>query len=93
VLICRLHHRELHRRGNELRAWWQNQGIDPLAVAASLLTRTHAGASVEAKIVDDRDQSAGINTNLNGRHFGTGAAVTDRRQNSETKSIRGPEGG
>ena len=28
VPICRLHHRELHRRGNE-RAWWQSQGIDP----------------------------------------------------------------
>lgn len=28
VPICRLHHRELHRRGNE-RAWWQKQGIDP----------------------------------------------------------------
>ena len=34
VPICRLHHRELHRRGNE-RAWWQNREIDPLAIAAS----------------------------------------------------------
>ena len=47
VPICRLHHRELHRRGNE-RIWWQNQGIDPLAIAASLWGRTHEGASVEA---------------------------------------------
>jgi ERF superfamily len=93
VPICRLHHRELHRRGNE-RAWWQDQGIDPLVVAASLWTRTHAGASVEAEIVGDRDRSAGTNTTLNGRHFGDGAgAVADRRQNNETKPIRGPEGG
>jgi len=35
VPICRLHHRELHRRGNE-RAWWESQGIDPLPVAAKL---------------------------------------------------------
>jgi hypothetical protein len=27
VPICRLHHRELHRRGDE-RAWWGKQGID-----------------------------------------------------------------
>jgi len=27
VPICRLHHRELHRRGDE-RAWWDKQGID-----------------------------------------------------------------
>jgi hypothetical protein len=40
VPICRLHHRELHRRGNE-RAWWHGQGIDPLAVAATLWGRTH----------------------------------------------------
>jgi hypothetical protein len=35
VPLCRLHHRELHRRGNE-RAWWQRYGIDPLAIAATL---------------------------------------------------------
>jgi hypothetical protein len=40
VPICRLHHRELHRRGNE-RAWWKDQGIDPLAIAATLWERTH----------------------------------------------------
>ncbi len=32
VPICRLHHRDLHRRGDE-RAWWEKQGIDPLPVA------------------------------------------------------------
>ena len=81
VPICRLHHRELHRRGNE-RAWWQSQGIDPLAIAASLWARTHAGAPAEPEIVGDGDQLAGTNTTLNGRPFGKGAAaVTDRRQN------------
>jgi ERF superfamily len=41
VPICRLHHRELHRRGNE-RAWWESQGIDPLIAAASLWGEAHA---------------------------------------------------
>jgi hypothetical protein len=41
VPICRLHHRELHRTGNE-HAWWQNQGLDPLPVAATLWAKTHA---------------------------------------------------
>ena len=41
VPICRLHHRELHRRGNE-RAWWDGQGIDPLIVAATLWSKMHA---------------------------------------------------
>jgi hypothetical protein len=93
VPICRLHHRELHRRGNE-RAWWQNQGIDPLVVAASLWARTHAAALAEVEIVGDRDRPAGINTQLNGHHFGNGAdAVADRRRNDETKPIRGSEAG
>jgi hypothetical protein len=92
VPICRLHHRELHRRGNE-RAWWENQGIDPLPVAASLWARTHAVAPAEAEIVGDTDQSARINTRLNGCPFGNGADVADRRQNDETKPIRGPEAG
>jgi hypothetical protein len=51
VPICRLHHRELHRRGNE-RAWWKNQGIDPLPIAASLWDRTHAVESAAAELGD-----------------------------------------
>jgi hypothetical protein len=86
VPIFRLHHRELHRCGNE-RAWWETQGIDPLPIATSLWERTHAVATADAEIVSDRDQSAEINTKLNGRHFGNG----ERRQNDKTKPIRGPE--
>jgi hypothetical protein len=92
VPICRLHHRELHRRGNE-RAWWQSQGIDPLVVAATLWARTHAVAPAEAAIVGERDRSAGANPQLNGRHFGDNAAAADWRQNNETKPIVGPEAG
>jgi len=92
VPICRLHHRELHRRGNE-HAWWQSQGIDPLPVAASLWGRTHAGAPADADTVGDRDRLAKIDTQFDGRHFGNGAAAgPDRRQNDETNPIRGPEG-
>jgi hypothetical protein len=90
VPICRLHHRELHRRGNE-RAWWENQGIEPLTAAATLWARTHAVAQAEAEIVGDRDRSAGLNTQLNGRRFGTETDVADQRQNNETKPIRDRE--
>jgi hypothetical protein len=93
VPICRLHHRELHRRGNE-RVWWQNHEINPLVVAATLWERTHTVAPADAEIVGDGDQSAGINTQLYGRPVGNGAAAgPDRRQNNETKPIRGPEAG
>ncbi len=39
VPICRLHHRQLHREGDE-RAWWANHSIEPLATAASLWGQT-----------------------------------------------------
>jgi hypothetical protein len=49
VPICRLHHRELHRRGNE-RKWWEHQEIDPLPVAARLWATTHPVDGAEHKI-------------------------------------------
>jgi hypothetical protein len=41
VPLCRTHHRELHRTGNE-RAWWHDMGIDPLPVAARVWDESHA---------------------------------------------------
>jgi YqaJ-like viral recombinase domain len=53
VPLCRLHHLELHQRGNE-RPWWQDKGIDPLAVAAALWRRTHDDDP------DEEESTAGI---------------------------------
>jgi hypothetical protein len=35
VPLCRMHHREVHRAGDE-RGWWKAAGIDPLRVAHKL---------------------------------------------------------
>jgi hypothetical protein len=83
VPICRLHHRELHRCGNE-RAWWQKQGMDPLIIAASLWAKTHA-ATPTTGLADEIDRP----TNVNRSDFG---AVVGR-QNDETKPILRPEAG
>jgi hypothetical protein len=40
VPLCRTHHREIHRCGNEER-WWQKSKIDPLAAARALWLQTH----------------------------------------------------
>ena len=40
VPLCRGHHREVHRRGDE-PAWWQTVGIDPTATARALWLETH----------------------------------------------------
>ena len=40
VPLCRGHHREVHRSGEEAR-WWQKLGVDPTAVARALWLETH----------------------------------------------------
>jgi hypothetical protein len=39
VPLCRIHHREVHRAGDE-RAWWNQAGIDPIGVARTLWSST-----------------------------------------------------
>ena len=88
VPVCRLHHRELHRRGDE-RAWWGKQGIDPLPFAAALWERTHAVDSTAAELAGDPDRP----TKLNGEHFADGFGAAVRHQIDETKPIVPPEAG
>ena len=40
VPLCRTHHREVHRYGEE-GSWWQKSTIDPLAAARTLWLETH----------------------------------------------------
>jgi hypothetical protein len=40
VPLCRGHHREVHRCGDEV-AWWRNAGVDPTESARALWLRTH----------------------------------------------------
>jgi hypothetical protein len=47
VPLCRAHHREVHRCGNE-RSWWRSAGIDPLTAARALWLETHPVLRVEA---------------------------------------------
>jgi hypothetical protein len=90
VPVCRLHHRELHRRGSE-RAWWERQGIDPLVIAASLWDKTHTVLPAAADISGDRRTT--LNGKLNGQRFVNGAVAASWSQNDETKPIlsRKPE--
>jgi ERF superfamily len=93
VPICRLHHRELHRRGSE-RTWWESQAIDPLITAAILWGRTHMVTPAEPNLPGDEDQSASANaSDCNGRQFGNVAGVAPRLQNDETKPIPRAEAG
>jgi hypothetical protein len=47
VPLCRAHHREIHRCGDE-GSWWRNTRIDPLAAARTLWVETHPLGAVGA---------------------------------------------
>jgi hypothetical protein len=50
VPLCRTHHREVHRQGDEA-AWWASAGIDALAVAHRLWQHTRLnGAPIQEHI-------------------------------------------
>jgi hypothetical protein len=51
VPVCRIHHRELHRSGDEA-AWWQKLNIDPLPVAFRLWQHTRLNGNELAKTGD-----------------------------------------
>jgi hypothetical protein len=51
VPVCRIHHRELHRSGDEA-AWWQKLNIDPLPVALSLWQHTRLNGDELAETGD-----------------------------------------
>jgi hypothetical protein len=46
VALCRGHHRELHRHGDE-RDWWQKSGIDPNVAARSLWLQSHPTRGIQ----------------------------------------------
>jgi hypothetical protein len=59
VPLCRGHHREVHRHGDEA-VWWQQLGLDPAGAARALWLETHPhllGAKKLAAVADDTDPS------------------------------------
>jgi hypothetical protein len=81
VPVCRLHHRELHRHGDEA-AWWGGLKIDPVPIALALWRRTRIGDAVSpASGGADRVPAAPEQHDRGGArqepHGGTGAPILD----------------
>jgi hypothetical protein len=57
VPVCRVHHRELHRHGDEA-AWWQTIKIDPLPIARRLWQHARPNGTAVAIDRDARSESA-----------------------------------
>jgi hypothetical protein len=80
VPVCRIHHRDLHRRGNE-RSWWEGQGLDPLPIAANLWLTSRAESSSNAEDASNANRTS----ELNGKHLTSGSMA--RPRTNETKPI------
>jgi len=53
VPLCRVHHREVHRCGDEV-LWWEKAAIDPMANARSLWLTTHPLLAVPTGVQVER---------------------------------------
>jgi ERF superfamily len=57
VPLCRGHHREIHRCGDEA-AWWEKIGIDPTATARVLWLKTHPlPSSIGPSMAKERNEA------------------------------------
>jgi hypothetical protein len=61
--LCRTHHREIHRGGDEA-LWWQEFGIDPLAAARMLWLETHPLPRAEAAAAKNEAAGDTLTTTL-----------------------------
>jgi hypothetical protein len=82
IPLCRGHHREVHRCGDEA-AWWKNAGIDPSASARALWLQTHPLPARRGNMSEEAGVVAGpdLNNADHNRPTATGG------QNYETKPI------
>jgi ERF superfamily len=74
VPVCRVHHRELHRHGDEA-AWWQTIKIDPLPIARRLWLQARPNGTAVAGDGDTGSRSA-IAPNRSEQHLV--ATIPDR---------------
>ena len=61
--LCRTHHREVHRVGNE-PAWWKRAGIDPIQAARKLWESTRLNGGSPSAPPIGRTDGAGGNINI-----------------------------
>jgi hypothetical protein len=73
VPVCRVHHRELHRHGDEA-AWWQKTKINPLPTARRLWQQARPNSTVA--LDEDADSSSAIVPNLSEQRWV--ATIPDR---------------
>jgi hypothetical protein len=86
VPLCRGHHREAHRCGDEA-AWWKNAGVDPTITARALWLEVHPLSGSPNKMGNESISSAVVCAG--GENSNRDQPVARRGQNDKTKPISG----
>jgi hypothetical protein len=76
VPVCRTHHREIHRYGDEA-AWWRKHRLDPLIAASNLWRQTHPLPAKPQRSGSDGSATDGQNI-ANGRDADGHSAIPAR---------------
>jgi hypothetical protein len=85
VPLCRGHHREVHRSGDEA-AWWEKASIDPTIAARALWLETHPLPTTSDKLGIENPASAVVNIS-DPRNARRGRRPRKRGPNDQTKPI------
>jgi hypothetical protein len=88
VPLCREHHAELHRHGNE-RAWWVNAGLAPLERAAELWDETQRREADELELNKSVRKESWLRK-TDGAQCCTGAATAAAVRHSRVDGRREP---
>ena len=84
VPLCRTHHREIHRYGDEA-AWWSKHHLDPLIAASTLWRQTHPLPANPQCSSSDGSATA-VQSIANGNNAGAHTAILGR-PHDETNPI------
>jgi hypothetical protein len=83
VPVCRVHHRELRRHGDEA-AWWQKTKIDPLPIARRLWQQARPNGT-EVAVDGDTGSKSAIAPNRSEGH--SVATIPDRGRDVEASTV------
>jgi hypothetical protein len=86
VPLCRGHHREVHRCGDEA-SWWNKAGIDPTVTARALWLQTHPLRTISDQPRIEGSTSVVGNDNRDLKSAKRYRPARNRRANNKTKPI------
>jgi hypothetical protein len=85
IPLCRGHHREVHRSGDET-IWWERAGIDPTVTARALWLQTHPLPTISDKTRIEDPTFVVNNSDL--KNAGDGRRPRRRGPDDETNPIK-----